>query len=67
MSTNNELNSGPRRNFLKQFATGAAILGTGSMLSAPLQSSAETIESADVSEADAWFNKVKGNTAWCSM
>jgi intracellular sulfur oxidation DsrE/DsrF family protein len=48
-----------RRSFLKQFATGAAVLGAG-MLAAPLPLSAEGISSSDVSDADAWFNKIHG-------
>lgn len=49
-----------RRDFLKQIATGAAVLGAGSLLSVPLQSSAAGHPSSDVSDADAWFDKVKG-------
>ncbi|MGZ4001243.1 MAG: twin-arginine translocation signal domain-containing protein, partial [Mucilaginibacter sp.] len=51
--------SNERRNFLKQVATGAAVLGTG-MLAAPLAATAAMVPSSDTSEADAWFNKVKG-------
>src|SRR6185312_7454653 len=60
MKTNDHLESNQRRNFLKQVATGAAVLGAGSILSTPFQASAEPMASGDVSEADAWFNKVKG-------
>jgi len=59
MKKNNQPQVNQRRTFLKQFATGAAVLGTG-MLSAPLQLAAADISSPDVSEADAWFNKLKG-------
>ena len=48
-----------RRTFLKQFATGAALLGTG-ILSVPVQSSAASTFSRDDSDADEWFKKVKG-------
>jgi intracellular sulfur oxidation DsrE/DsrF family protein len=48
-----------RRTFLKQFATGAALLSTG-MLSAPLQTSATGMHGSDVSDADEWFKQVKG-------
>lgn len=48
-----------RRTFLKQFATGAALLGTG-ILSVPVQSSAAGTFSRDDSDADEWFKKVKG-------
>jgi len=49
-----------RRTFLKQFATSAAILGTG-MLSVPLTlSAAGDFSSPDVSEAEEWFKQVKG-------
>ena len=49
-----------RRDFLKKIATGAAVLGAGSMLTAPLQLSAADHPISDVSEADMWFNKLKG-------
>jgi intracellular sulfur oxidation DsrE/DsrF family protein len=48
-----------RRTFLKQVATGAAVLGAG-ILAAPLQLSAAHISLPDVSDADEWFKKVKG-------
>ncbi len=48
-----------RRTFLKQVATGAAVLGTG-ILAAPFQSTANTVISTDVSDADEWFKQVKG-------
>jgi intracellular sulfur oxidation DsrE/DsrF family protein len=48
-----------RRDFLKQFATGAAVLGTG-MLSAPFSLQAEGHSGPDISEADEWFKQVKG-------
>ena len=59
MKKNNQSQLSERRTFLKQFATGAAVLGAG-MLSAPLQLSATDLSSPDVSDADAWFNKIKG-------
>src|SRR3569833_607752 len=49
-----------RRDFFKKIATGAAVLGAGSMLTAPLQLSAADHPISDVSEADMWFNKLKG-------
>src|SRR5260221_519337 len=59
MKKNNQTQVNQRRTFLKQFATGAAVLGTG-ILSAPLQLAAADIYSPDASDADAWFNKLKG-------
>jgi intracellular sulfur oxidation DsrE/DsrF family protein len=59
MKKNDQPQVSQRRDFLKQFATGAAVLGAG-MLAAPLPLSAADISSPDVSDADAWFNKVKG-------
>ncbi|MBS1530293.1 MAG: twin-arginine translocation signal domain-containing protein [Bacteroidetes bacterium] len=60
MKTTDQPTPNQRRDFLKQIATGAAVLGAGSLLSAPLQSSAAGHLASDVSEADAWFDKVKG-------
>lgn len=60
MKTNDHLESNQRRSFLKQVATGAAVLGAGSLLAAPFQATAGAMASGDVSEADAWFNKLKG-------
>jgi intracellular sulfur oxidation DsrE/DsrF family protein len=60
MKTNDQPMPNQRRDFLKQIATGAAVLGAGSLLAAPLQSSASILPASDVSEADAWFDKVKG-------
>ncbi len=48
-----------RRTFLKQFATGAAVLSTG-ILTMPSQLSAAVNSSPDVSDADEWFKQVKG-------
>lgn len=59
MKTNDQLQENKRRSFLKQVATGAAVLGAG-MLSAPLQLSAAGIPSMDTSDADEWFGKIKG-------
>lgn len=59
MKKNDQSGSNERRNFLKQVATGAAVLGTG-ILAAPLAASAAMIPSIDTSDADEWFNKVKG-------
>jgi hypothetical protein len=59
MKTNDQPQENRRRSFLKQVATGAAVMGAG-MLSVPLQLSAEGISSVDTSDADAWFSKIKG-------
>lgn len=59
MRKNDQSGSNERRNFLKQVATGAAVLGTG-ILAAPLAASAAMVPSSGTSEADEWFNKVKG-------
>lgn len=59
MKKNNPPQLGQRRTFLKQFATGAALLGAG-IISAPLQLSAEGISSPGVSDADEWFKQLKG-------
>jgi intracellular sulfur oxidation DsrE/DsrF family protein len=60
METNNQTETNQRRSFLKQVAAGAAVLGAGSFFSSPFQASAESLNVGDVTEADAWFNKVKG-------
>ena len=59
MKMNNQQESNRRRTFLKQFATGAAVLSAG-MFAAPLQLAADNLPSPDVSDADQWFNKLKG-------
>src|SRR5437588_3295633 len=59
MKTNDQLQENRRRSFLKQVATGAAVLGAG-MLSAPLQLSAAGMPSYETSDADEWFAKIKG-------
>ncbi len=59
MKKNNELPLSQRRNFLKQFATGAAVLGTG-ILASPLSLAAETVSAYSDSDADEWFKQVKG-------
>src|SRR5476651_2592555 len=59
MKKDNQPQLSQRRTFLKQFATGAAVLGAG-IISSPLQSAAADISLPDVSDADAWFNNVKG-------
>jgi hypothetical protein len=59
MKKNDQSGLNERRNFLKQVATGAAVLSTG-ILAAPLVASAAMIPSIDTSDADEWFNKVKG-------
>ncbi|HWB25451.1 MAG TPA: hypothetical protein VG738_08215 [Chitinophagaceae bacterium] len=60
MHTSNQAPLKERRTFLKQFATGAAILGTG-ILSVPLTlSAAGYFSSPDVAEAEEWFKQVKG-------
>ena len=48
-----------RRDFLKQFAAGATVLGAG-IFATPLKVAAAVTPPPDVSEADKWFNKVKG-------
>ena len=59
MKANYQTQSDQRRNFLKQVATGAAVLGTG-MLAAPLSLAAETVPAPGASDADEWFKQVKG-------
>ena len=60
MIKNTHPDQNKRRTFLKQFAAGAAILGTG-MLAAPFQSIAgDHSPSPDISDADEWFKQVKG-------
>jgi intracellular sulfur oxidation DsrE/DsrF family protein len=59
MKKSNQPPLNQRRNFLKQFATGAAVLSTG-ILTMPLQLSAAGNSSPDVSDADEWFKRVKG-------
>jgi intracellular sulfur oxidation DsrE/DsrF family protein len=59
MKNNHDDNPNQRRTFLKQFATGAAVVGAG-MFAAPLQLAAAEVNSPDMSEADEWFKKVKG-------
>lgn len=59
MKTNYQPHESQRRAFLRQFATGAAVLGAG-VLAAPLPALAADIALTDASEADAWFSKVKG-------
>jgi len=60
MKKNDQNGSNQRRDFLKQFATGAAVLGSG-ILAAPLAATAAEISSRDlVSDADEWFGKIKG-------
>jgi intracellular sulfur oxidation DsrE/DsrF family protein len=59
MKTNYQSPSDQRRTFLKQVATGAAVLGTG-ILASPFSSVAETVPASGGSEADEWFKQVKG-------
>ena len=59
MKKNDQPKSNQRRTFLKQFATGAAVLST-SMLAAPFSLAAEDSSARDVSDADEWFKQVKG-------
>ena len=59
MKNNNPSESNQRRTFLKQAATGAAVLGTG-MLALPLPLAAAEMVLPDVAEADKWFKQVKG-------
>jgi len=58
MKTNYPTQSDQRRNFLKQVATGAAVLGTG-MLSSTLSLAADTVQPGN-SDADEWFKHIKG-------
>jgi intracellular sulfur oxidation DsrE/DsrF family protein len=58
MKTNDQSQLNQRRTFLKQFATGAAVLGAGML--APLPLTAETVSTPNVSDADEWFKQVKG-------
>jgi len=60
MNKNTQPNPNKRRAFLKQFATGAAVLSAG-VLAAPFQSiAADHTVSPDISDADEWFKQVKG-------
>ena len=59
MKTPNQAGLNQRRTFLKQVATGAAVLGTG-MLAAPFSSSAASLSEVAMSDADEWFKQVKG-------
>jgi intracellular sulfur oxidation DsrE/DsrF family protein len=60
MKKNNRSQPDQRRTFLKQIATGAAVLSAG-MFAAPLHlSAAENLSSPDVSAADEWFKQIKG-------
>ena len=59
MKRNAQTQLDQRRTFLKQFATGAAVLGTG-ILAAPLSLAAEPAPIYSDSEADEWFKGVKG-------
>ena len=58
MKTNYPTQSDQRRNFLKQVATGAAVLGTG-MLSSTLSLAADIVQPGN-SDADEWFKHIKG-------
>lgn len=60
MKKNAQTQLDQRRTFLKQFATGAAVLGTG-ILAAPLSLAAETTKTFSDSDADEWFKGVKGS------
>ncbi|HTI60678.1 twin-arginine translocation signal domain-containing protein [Mucilaginibacter sp.] len=59
MKTNDQTGLNERRSFLKQFATGAAVLGTG-ILASPLAASAAELSNSSNSDADEWFGKIKG-------
>lgn len=54
---NADIQTTPRRKFLGSLATGAAAIGIASFVN-PLQLQAQNKN--DVSDADAWFNKIKG-------
>jgi intracellular sulfur oxidation DsrE/DsrF family protein len=58
MQTNN-LNAESRRNFLGKLAAGAAALGTVSFTPFQAQSAPE-LPDHEFSDAEAWFNKIKG-------
>jgi len=59
MKTNYQSQSHQRRTFLKQVATGAAVLGTG-ILASPFSLAAETPSASGESDADEWFKQIKG-------
>lgn len=59
MKSNDQSGLNERRGFLKQFATGAAVLGTG-ILANPLAASAAELSHRSNSDADEWFAKIKG-------
>jgi intracellular sulfur oxidation DsrE/DsrF family protein len=57
---NNDLNSSSRRGFLGKLATGAAALGTASLIT-PLNAAANvTAPVNNFADPDAWFNQIKG-------
>lgn len=59
MKKNDHPGLNQRRDFLKQVATGAAVLGTG-ILASPLAATAAGISPQGISDVDAWFGKIKG-------
>ena len=62
METGTKTGNSPRREFLGSLAAGAATLGLAAM-ALPVNLAAAPIpgdEDNDISEADAWFNKLKG-------
>jgi intracellular sulfur oxidation DsrE/DsrF family protein len=59
MTQNHEEETNPRRGFLEKLAAGTTALGLAA-LAAPFHLDASPLSAGDVSEADAWFSKVKG-------
>lgn len=50
-----------RRTFLHQVISGASLLGLGTLFSpATVRASEKFLDAGDASDADAWFNKIKG-------
>jgi hypothetical protein len=58
MQTNNA-SASSRRNFLGKLASGAAALGTASLIN-PFQSVASDFSAQDISDTEKWFDKIKG-------
>jgi intracellular sulfur oxidation DsrE/DsrF family protein len=56
---NSVLSKTPRRKFLSSLAMGAATFGVGSLM-APLSMGSDLPDAGIASEAEAWFDKVKG-------
>jgi intracellular sulfur oxidation DsrE/DsrF family protein len=58
MQTKNE-NPSSRRNFLGKLATGAAALGTASLVT-PFQAAAADLSANDFADSDEWFKQIQG-------